>query len=190
MINQLLNELINRRATATPEEAKRIDDKLREVKSCANEDEMIGVLLGKKRPPTERELDHQALRERVVEHRQKVEARIAHMEDVRRRTTYPKAIAQEFERRFGIPYDPILKRIEDEKIDLEIWDAVLELLDAHPEFVPYSYLAGELEGYGYCYHVNVGQQLGGVCLELLNEDKRDSWDQLRAYLGLPREEAP
>lgn len=190
MINQLLNALINRRATATPEEAKRIDDKLREVKSCANEDEMIGVLLGQKRPPTARELDHQALRERVVEKRKKIEARIAQMEGARRRTTYEPAIAQEFERKFGAPYDPILWQIEKVEIDLHIWDAVLGLLDKHPEIVPYSYLAGELEGYGDCYGVNVGHQLGGVCLELLNEDKRDSWDQLRTYLGLTREEAP
>lgn len=190
MINQLLNALINRRATATPEEARRIDDKLREVKSCDNEDEMIGVLLGQERPPTVRELDHQALRERVVEKRQKIEAEIAHMEDVRRRTTYEPEIAQEFERRFGAPYDPILWQIDRTKINLVIWDAVLALLDAHPEIIPYSYLAGELEGYGDCYGVNVGQQLGGVCLELLNEDRRDSWDQLRSYLGLTREEAP
>ncbi|MBO7722887.1 MAG: hypothetical protein J6S27_03795, partial [Thermoguttaceae bacterium] len=142
MINQLLNALINRRATATPKEAKRIDDKLREVKTCANEDEMIGVLLGQKRPPTARELDHQTLRQRVVEKRQKIEAGIAHLQDVRRRTTYEPAIAQEFERMFGVPYDPILRRIEDEEIDLHIWDAVLDLLDAHPEIIPYSYLAG------------------------------------------------
>ena len=60
MINQILNALINRRATATIEEAQRIDDKLREVKSCADEDEMLAVLCGWKRPPTpptRRELD-------------------------------------------------------------------------------------------------------------------------------------
>lgn len=126
----------------------------------------------------------------MIEKRQKIEAGIAHIQDVRRRTTYDPAIAQEFERMFGVPYDPLLKRIEDEKIELQIWGAVLGLLDAHPEIVPYSYLAGELEGYGYCYHVNVGQKLGGVCLEMLSEDKRDSWDHLRDYLGITREEAP
>lgn len=193
MINQILNALINRRATATPEETRRIDDKLREVKSCANEDEMLAVLCGWQRPPTpptRRELDHQALRQRVIDKRQKIEAGIAHMQDIRRRTTYAPEIAMDFKSRCGVPYDPILWQIERERDELSIWDAVLELVDSHPDLVPYSYLHGELEGYGYCCGVNVGHKLGGVCLELLQEDTRDSWDQLRSYLGITREEAP